>query len=121
MDALAELSAASLPLGAIVINQVHEPLIGEKDLRAVARGDDSLAASVTSDLQSVSVRTSAAMVAGLITQAEDHVDRVELQQEQEAVLLAQRRQVYRLPMLPEGTDAGGIRVLADVLTDQGMI
>jgi hypothetical protein len=29
--------------------------------------------------------------------------------------------VYRLPMLPEGTDAGGIRVLADVLTEQGMI
>ena len=121
VDALAELSAASLPLGAIVINQVHEPLIGEKDLRVVARGVDSLPASVTADLKSVSVRTSAAMVAGLITQAEDHVDRVELQQEQEAVLLAQRRQVYRLPMLPEGTDAGGIRVLADVLTDQGMI
>lgn len=121
VDALAELSAASLPLGAIVINQVHEPLIGEKDLRVVARGVDSLAASVTADLKSVSVRTSAAMVAGLITQAEDHVDRVELQQEQEAVLLAQKRQVYRLPMLPEGTDAGGIRVLADVLTDQGMI
>jgi hypothetical protein len=24
-------------------------------------------------------------------------------------------------MLPEGTDAGGVRVLADALTEQGMI
>lgn len=121
VDALAELRAASLPLGAIVINQVHEPLLEEKELASVTTGPDEVAPAVTADLKSVSVRTSAAMVAGLLEQAREHSERVALQQEQEAVLLAQGRQVYRLPLLPEGTEAGGIRVLADALTEQGMI
>jgi anion-transporting ArsA/GET3 family ATPase len=121
VDALAELAAASLPMGAIVINQVHEPLLDEEGLARLSADGPDLVAAVTADLRSVSVRTSAAMVAGLVTEASEHADRVALQREQEQVLLAQGRQVYRLPMLPEGTDAGGVRVLADALTEQGMI
>lgn len=121
VDALEELRKASLPLGAIVINQVNDPLLGSDGLAAVGARADGLSASVTADLKSASVRTSAAMVAGLLAEAEEHVDRIALQQEQEGVLLEQGRQVYRLPLLPEGTEAGGIRVLADVLTEQGMI
>ena len=121
VDALADLTAASLPLGAIVINQVHAPLLEEAQLASVVADPDDVAGAVTADLKSVSVRTSAAMVAGLLEQAAEHADRVALQQEQEAILLDQGRQVYRLPLLPEGTDTGGIRVLADVLTEQGMI
>jgi anion-transporting ArsA/GET3 family ATPase len=121
VDALAELRAASLPLGAIVINQVHEPLLEEKELASVTTGPDDVTPAVTADLKAVSVRTSAAMVAGLLEQAREHSERVALQQEQEAILLGQGRQVFRLPLLPEGTDAGGIRVLADALTEQGMI
>jgi hypothetical protein len=29
--------------------------------------------------------------------------------------------MVRLPLLPEGTDGGGITVLADALADQGML
>jgi anion-transporting ArsA/GET3 family ATPase len=121
VDALEELRKAALPLGAIVINQVHEPLLQEEELASVVAAPEDLAGSVTADLKSVSVRTSATMVAGLLEEAAEHADRVELQREQEAVLLDQGRQVYRLPLLPEGTDAGGIRVLADALIEQGMI
>ena len=106
VDALEELRKASLPLGAIVINQVNDPLLGSDGLAAVGARADGLSASVTADLKSASVRTSAAMVAGLLAEAEEHVDRVALQQEQ-GVLLEQGRQVYRLPLLPEGTEAGG--------------
>ncbi len=120
VDALAELRGASLPLGAIVINQVHEPLLEEAEL-ATAATDPDAGAAVTVDLKSVSVRTSAAMVTGLLEQAREHAERVALQKEQEEILLAQGRQVFRLPLLPEGTDAGGIRVLADALTEQGMV
>ena len=67
------------------------------------------------------MRTSAAMVTGLLAEGTEHADRVALQQEQEAILTGLGRQVYRLPLLPEGTEAGGIRVLADALTEQGMI
>ena len=121
VDALAELTDASLPRGAIVINQMHEPLLTKDDLATVASAPPDLPAAVTADLRSVSVRTSAALVAGLLAEAAEHADRVAQQQEQEAVLLDQGRQVYRLPLLAEGTDSGGIRVLADALAEQGMI
>jgi anion-transporting ArsA/GET3 family ATPase len=121
VDALAELKKASLPVGAVIINQVHEQALDGGDLETVAADPDGLGAAVTADLKSVSVRTSAAMVTGLLAEGTEHADRVALQQEQEAILTGLGRQVYRLPLLPEGTEAGGIRVLADALTEQGMI
>jgi anion-transporting ArsA/GET3 family ATPase len=121
VDALTELKKAALPVGAVIINQVHEQALDGGDLETVAADPDGLDAAVTADLKSVSVRTSAAMVAGLLAEGTEHADRVALQQEQEAILTGLGRQVYRLPLLPEGTEAGGIRVLADALTEQGMI
>lgn len=121
VDALTELKKATLPVGAVIINQVHEQALDGGDLETVAADPDGLDAAVTADLKSVSVRTSAAMVAGLLAEGTEHADRVALQQEQEAILTGLGRQVYRLPLLPEGTEAGGIRVLADALTEQGMI
>lgn len=121
VDALTELKKAALPVGAVIINQVHGQALDGGDLETVAADPDGLDAAVTADLKSVSVRTSAAMVAGLLAEGTEHADRVSLQQEQEAILTGLGRQVYRLPLLPEGTEAGGIRVLADALTEQGMI
>lgn len=121
VDALTELKKAALPVGAVIINQVHEQALDGGDLETVAADPDGLDAAVTADLKSVSVRTSAAMVAGLLAEGTEHADRVALQQEQEAILTGLGRQVYRLPLLPEGTEAGGIRVLADALTEQGMV
>jgi anion-transporting ArsA/GET3 family ATPase len=121
VDALTELKKAALPVGAVIINQVHEQALDGGDLETVAADPDGLDAAVTADLKSVSVRTSAAMVTGLLAEGTEHADRVALQQEQEAILTGLGRQVYRLPLLPEGTEAGGIRVLAAALTEQGMI
>ena len=121
VDALAELKKAALPVGAVIINQVHGQALDGGDLETVAADPDGLDAAVTADLKSVSVRTSAAMVTGLLAEGTEHADRVAHQQEQEAILTGLGRQVYRLPLLPEGTEAGGIRVLADALTEQGMI
>ena len=121
VDALAELKKAALPVGAVIINQVHGQALDGGDLETVAADPDGLGAAVTADLKSVSVRTSAAMVTGLLAEGTEHADRVAHQQEQEAILTGLGRQVYRLPLLPEGTEAGGIRVLADALTEQGMI
>ena len=121
VDALAELKKAALPVGAVIINQVHGQALDGGDLETVAADPDGLDAAVTADLKSVSVRTSAAMVTGLLAEGTEHADRVAHQQEQEAILTGLGRQVYRLPLLPEGTEAGGIRVLADALTQQAMI
>ena len=63
---------------------------------------------VTADLKSVSVRDQRAMVAGLLDDAAEHADRVALEQRAgRDPARAGPAQVCRLPLLPEGTDAGG--------------
>ncbi|WP_082590213.1 ArsA-related P-loop ATPase [Phycicoccus sp. Soil748] len=122
VDALAELRAADLPLGAIVVNQLRDPLLSDRDLAAVRAGrTGSLAERVTADLSSVRVRATATVVGGLLADAAEHADRLALEREQDAILAQEGRLTVRLPLLPEGTEGGGISVLADAVAEQGMI
>jgi anion-transporting ArsA/GET3 family ATPase len=121
VDAMAELRRASLPLGAIVINQFREPLLTDAELSVVSAPRNKLATGVTADLTAVGVRASAPLVAGLVEQGRQHADRVALERAQEEVLAAQGRMTVHLPLLADGTEAGGISVLADTLADQGMV
>ncbi len=122
VDALADLRAAELPLGAIVVNQLRDPLLSDKALRSVRGGRTAkLAEGVAADLASVGVKATAGLVKGLLVDAGQHADRVALEREQDAILAEQGRLTIRLPLLPEGTEGGGISVLADAVTEQGMI
>ena len=122
VDALRDLRAAELPLGAIVVNQLRAPLLSDKALRSVRSGRTAkLAEGVAADLASVGVRATAGVVSGLLVDAGQHADRVALEREQDAILAEQGRLTVRLPLLTEGTEGGGISVLADALAEQGMI
>ncbi|MCE1179712.1 MAG: AAA family ATPase [Micrococcales bacterium] len=124
IDAIAELRAERLPVGAIVVNQVREEILDDDELAAVAKAvtqpSPELAEAVRADLTAVGVKATAAMAQGLLTEAAEHADRVALQREQEADVVAQGLPVYRLPSLPDGLDSGGITVLADALGEQGV-
>jgi anion-transporting ArsA/GET3 family ATPase len=120
VDAMEELRRTSLPLGAIVINQVREPLLAEDELAAVASRPRRLHDGVAKDLSSAGVRPSEAMVAGLLEQGAQHADLVAEQARHLALLEAQGRPLLRLPLLVDGTDSGGIRELADALADQAL-
>jgi anion-transporting ArsA/GET3 family ATPase len=122
VDALGELRRAGLPVGAIVVNQVREPLLSDKAMRSVTAARTArLAERVAADLASVGVRGSEAVAAGLIADGAQHADRVELEREQEAILATQGRLTVRLPWLPEGTEGGGISLLADAAAEQGLV
>jgi anion-transporting ArsA/GET3 family ATPase len=122
VDALADLKAASLPLGAVVVNQLRDPLLPDDALAAVRGGRTArLAAGVKSDLAAVGLRPTGPMVAGLLADAADHADRVALEREQDGLLQDQGRLMVRLPFLPEGTEGGGITVLARAAAEQGMV
>ncbi len=122
VDALRDLRAAELPLGAIVVNQLRDPQLSDRALRSVRNGRNAkLAEGVAADLASVGVRATAGVVAGLLTDAAQHADRVALEREQDAILSEQGRLTIRLPWLPEGTEGGGISVLADAVAQQEMI
>ena len=122
VDALAELRAASLPLGAIVVNQVRPPLLDDVALKAVrAKSTTRLRTAVRKDLEAVGVRITDGLVAGLVSDGTAHAERVAIEHEQDEVVVAEGRLTVRLPLLPEGTEGGGVTVLSSALAQQGMV
>jgi len=119
-DAVAELSAAGFGLGAVVVNQVREPLVDEALLDLAAREPDRAEERVRADLADVGVRTTARTVAGLLAEAHDHAERVALElslaDEVEALGLPR----VDLPALAAGVEDGGVAALADELVEQGV-
>ncbi|CCH77854.1 conserved hypothetical protein [Nostocoides japonicum T1-X7] len=124
VDALAEIRAIEVPLGAIVVNEVTDPVLPFERLRAVATEDEerryAMSSALRDDLTSVGVRVGDAMIGGLLTEALAIAERVEIEQEQAAVVKAQGLPVIRLPWLPDGIEGGGLGTLADALRAQGV-
>ncbi len=117
-DATAELSAAGFGLGAVVVNQVREPLLPDA---LMARLDDpALEEQVRADLTTAGVRAGARTVGGLLGEARDHAARVTLERDLAAEVEALALPTLTLPALPSGTDDGGFAVLADELARQGV-
>jgi anion-transporting ArsA/GET3 family ATPase len=125
VDALAELRRVQLPVGAVVVNQVRPPLLSDDALAAVtatrATERARLAKAVTADLERAGVRVTANLVPGLLSDARDHAGRVALERQEDAILVEQGRLMVRLPLLVDGTEGGGISVLADALAQQGIV
>ncbi|HSO64943.1 MAG TPA: ArsA-related P-loop ATPase [Ornithinibacter sp.] len=119
-DAVAELSAAGFGVGAVVVNQVREPLVHEDLLELAAREPGRAEERVRSDLTSVGVRTTARTVAGLLEEAHDHAERVALEHSLADEVAALELPRVDLPTLASGIEGGGVSALADVLTQQGL-
>jgi anion-transporting ArsA/GET3 family ATPase len=119
VDTIAELRAAGMPIGGVVINQVRAEILTQDVLDAASRAAISRE-DVAADLTRVHLRATGALVNGLLTQARDHSERVALERDEAMVIAGLRRPTYRLPSLPEGVDAHGIREMAETLRNQGM-
>ena len=116
-DAVAELRADDLPVGAIIVNQARDPLLEPDQLQVLAEGAVDRSA-VAASLRRAGLPDDDALVAGLLAQGADHALRMELEEEQFAIVTSLGRPVYALPPLREGVDASGVRVLAQELNDQ---
>jgi len=119
VDVIAELRAIGMPIGGVVVNQVREEILTVKALKAAARSAISRE-NVAADLTRVKVRISDAVVDGLLAEGREHAERVALEREEAKVIAGLHRPTYRLPSLPEGVDANGIRELAEALVAEGM-
>lgn len=116
-DAVAELVASRLPVGAIVVDQAREPLLTADTAQAVL--DDGLdPARLASTLASAGLAHDEATVVGLLDEARAHVERLDLEDTQLAELDALGRPVLLLPQLADPTGADGIRRLAQDLAAQ---
>jgi anion-transporting ArsA/GET3 family ATPase len=131
MDGVAELRAAGLPVGAVIVNMVRPVLLGDGDLAKAASGGDAVA--VGKRRTAVAKALSQAGLGGarrggvaerlvdpLLAQAHEHAQRVVLEREQRAEIAALGLPVRELELLGDGVDLGGLYRLADSLRKQAV-
>ncbi|MDT0185023.1 ArsA-related P-loop ATPase [Microbacterium sp. ARD31] len=118
-DGIAELHAAGLPVGGIVVNLVRPQDLSASALAQV-RDDRVDPTAVASDLSRAKVDVDADLVASLVAEARDHAVRRQLEDEQRALVAEEGLSTYELPRLAGGIDRGALLELAQLLRNQGM-
>ncbi|MDZ5664152.1 ArsA-related P-loop ATPase [Nocardioides sp. S-58] len=118
-DGIAELRAAGLPVGGVVVNLVRPQALSAGALAQV-RDDAVDPTAVISDLKRANVDVDAELVRSLVEEAHDHAVRRRLEDGQRELVLAEGVPTYELPRLASGIDRGALVELAQVLRNQGM-
>ncbi|MEY2243047.1 ArsA family ATPase [Streptomyces sp. BF23-18] len=122
-DGIAELRAAKLPVGRIIVNMVRPALLDDVDLElAKAAPRSAIAKSLSSAGLGGARRGGLAerLVDPLLQQAGEYAERYTLETEQRSVLVEQDLPLHELPLLAEGLDLAGLYELAALLRKQGM-
>lgn len=115
LDGIAELTAAKLPVGHVVLNLVRSDLV--KASTRAALEDGSLTESDVADaLTHASIDAAAAP--GLLAGGRAHLERQDLQARQRDVVAAGDRPTVELPYLADGVDLGALFELARRLRDE---
>jgi anion-transporting ArsA/GET3 family ATPase len=118
-DGVDELRAARLPVGGIVVNMTRRAELDGSDRDAAISGDLDRDA-VAADLERAGIEPSGPLVDGLLTEAREHAERRELEDEQRKRIAALDVPAYELPRLPDGIDLGALYELAADLCRQGL-
>jgi Mrp family chromosome partitioning ATPase len=119
LDGAAELTAAQLPVGGIIVNAVREPMLPAADLAAAEKGHLDVAA-LSTGLKEAGLEPDDALVSALAGEASDHAHRVGLEERGRDSLDHLQRPSYELPLLADAVDLGGLYRLAEMLRDQGL-
>ena len=120
IDGVVELHAVGLPVGAVVVNAVREPVLPPAHLAAAERGElDREALAV--GLKAAGLDPTEELVSALTAEAADHATRVALEERGRDALAALDRPSYELPLLPDTVDLAGLYELAAALEAQGMV
>jgi hypothetical protein len=118
LDTVAELEAADLRPGAVIVNRVRPQWLPERSVAAAADGRVD-AARIRSGLASAGVALAPEMIDGLVAETVEHAVRVEV----EAAAMARLRgmgALLELPNLVDGVDLGTLYELAEALVSQGV-
>ncbi|MEI2827799.1 MAG: ArsA-related P-loop ATPase [Dermatophilaceae bacterium] len=116
IDAVAELRALKLPVGAIVVNQVRGDLLEDSELAATVDP-----AQLVSDCAAAGLDISPAIADGLVAQVMAHTERLAMEADHLATLTSAGLPVVTVPALLDGIDPDALRQIADVLTEHGMV
>lgn len=119
VDGVAELTAAGLPVGGVVVNLVRPQDLDEQARAALLAGtvDEG---GLAKALGSAGIDATPALVHSLVAEGRDHAERRELEDSQRALVGTLDLPTYELPKLPGGVDLAGLYELAESLCEQGM-
>ncbi|GAA1511279.1 ArsA-related P-loop ATPase [Nocardioides humi] len=118
-DGIADLRAAGLPVGGVVVNQVRPQDLSAADL-AAARAGTLDRSAIERDLADGGIRDTPGLVDGLLAEAADHAERRALEDGQRDLVARMDVPSYELPRMAGGIDLGGLYELAGLLREQGM-
>ena len=125
LDAVSELEAIGLPVGAIVVNQAHSSPLDDDTRKALAEGRLT-AADIAPALSSAGLpgrggaATAELLADGLIEEGTDHVERLALEEGLRETVEQARRPVCTLPLVTDGIDLTALYELAESLCEQGL-
>ncbi|MET8493149.1 ArsA-related P-loop ATPase [Streptomyces cellulosae] len=122
-DGIAELRAAGLPVGRVIVNMVRPQVLDAADLDLVGSVPRPAVARTLSSAGLGGARRGGhaeRLVEPLLAQAEEYAERYALETEQRAVLAELGVPLHELPLLAEGMDLAGLYALARTLRGQGV-
>ena len=119
IDGVQELRSAGLPVGAVLVNMVREPMLRGADLQAAGRGAIDRA-EVVAGVDAAGLSAHTELVDALLDEAADHAERVRLQRSERRQLKALGAPTIELPWLADGVDLSGLYELATTLRAEGL-
>ncbi|MVO86604.1 AAA family ATPase [Streptomyces sp. p1417] len=122
VDGIAELRAAKLPVGRVIVNMVRPALLDEAELELGLGGTPRTAIAKTLAAAGLGGARGAAgrLVGPLLEQASEYAERHALEGAQRAVLAGHGLPLHELPLLADGLDLAGLYELAAELRAQGV-
>jgi anion-transporting ArsA/GET3 family ATPase len=122
VDGVAELRAAGLPVGAVVINMLRPVLLGDEAVRDAAGRRTAVAKALSQAGLGGARRGGLAerLVDPLLAQAREHAERVGLERRERAEIAELGLPTYELGLLGDGVDVGGLYRMAKALRKQGV-
>ena len=118
LDAVEELRAADLRVGAVVVNMVRPDTLPADSVGAAAEGEID-ARALRAGLAAAHLELDDDDVAGLVTESVQHAARVDAQRASRERLVNKGADLVELPLLADGIDLGALYELAERLTAAG--
>lgn len=118
VDAVRELRDSSIPLGALIVNQVRAPHLRVRDLSPARRGGLDQEA-VAEGLQIAGLPADTTTIARLLDDASYHAERMTSERRQRKIINGLGQPVYDVPRCPSGIDLAALYEIADAFVEQG--
>ncbi len=118
-DGIDELRHDRLPVGGVVVNMARRAELDDQE-RDLAISGELDRDTVAAELDKAGLKPTDTLLRGLLTEAREHAERRDLEDEQRKRINALDVPMYELARLPDGVDLGALYELAAELCRQGL-